>query len=193
MQPPRLDPLLYFPAIIIGGMLTLSGLAWLYEKTRKKIVHPRWGTLTYYGDHWVALVPYNNPSGSSVRWEVPGDRKGPDAEALERFEAMWARLPGLLDQIRPHAMVELEDCHDAVAGTRDEPGTRAVIERASSPGGLDKDWVLCGLAIYRGERGQSYWSLEFEVSWDPEHQRMAYLDMDGNFVLYDLSCTVVDL
>jgi hypothetical protein len=129
-----------------------------------------------------------------VRWEIPGSRQGPNEQELERFEALWARLPQLLDLIRPHAAVELEDCHDAVAGTRDEVLTRALMERvAQDRTSLDQDWVLCGVGIHEGERGKRYWTLEFDVTWDIEHQRMAYLDMEGGFVLYDLSCAVVEL
>lgn len=194
MRPHRLEPLLYFPVLIIGGMMTLGGLAWLYEKTRKRIEHPRLGTLTYYGDHWQALVP-RAPGKLSVRWEIPGNRKGPDQDDLARFEALWARLDTVLDSVRPQALIDLEDCFDAVTGTRDEADLQAVLERAASgaSGGLEQDWTLAGLGIYRGAGGQRYWTLEFDVTWDPEHQRMAYLDMDGSFVLYDLSCAVVDL
>ncbi len=193
MRTRRPEALLYFPAVIIGGMVTLGGLAWLYERTRKKIEHPRLGTLTFYGDHWEALIPHI-PGKLSVCWEVPGGRNGPDASELERFEAFWKRLPGILEQIRPRALEDLENCHDAAVGTRDEIQTRAILERvAAQASTFEQDWTLWTVAIHQGRHGERFWALEFEVSWDLEHKRTAYLEPDGKLIRYDLSCVVVDL
>jgi hypothetical protein len=190
----RPEALLYFPVLIIGGMITLGGLAWLYEKTRKKIVHPRFGNMIYYGESWTAVVPHYIPGRPAVRVEIPGTRKGPNEEELERFEALWQRMEELVQSVRPHALEDLEDAHDAVLGTRDEALTKSIAERtAGNPMQLDADWTLSAVSMYSGSRGKRYWCLEFEVSWDEEHQRTAYLDLDGQFLRYELSCAVVDL
>lgn len=190
----RPEALLYFPAMIIGGMCALGGLAWLYERTRKKVEHPRLGRLTFYGDHWVGTVPHYLAQNPPVRIEVPGTRKGPDEQDLERLEALWPKLGALICEIRPHAVEDLEDAHDAVQGTDLGELTRDVIERvATDPAQLDSDWTLSAVALQTGLRGQRHWCLEFEVSWDAEHQRSAYLDLDGRFLRYEMSCAVVDL
>jgi hypothetical protein len=194
MHQQRPEALLYFPVLIIGGMVTLGGLAWLYEKTRKKITHPRLGTMTFYGDNWAAMVAHYSPGQPTVRVEIPGTRGGPNDEDLASFEALWARMPQVVDSVRPYAIEDLEDAHDAVLGTKDEALTRAIVERiAGQPRLLDADWVLSGVGLHAGRQGSRHWCLEFAVSWDAEHQRSAYLDPDGGLLRYDLSCTVVDL
>ena len=176
-------------------MCALGGMAWVYEKTRRKIEHPVYGTLTFYGDHWAGLIPHFAPGESAVLFELPGDKKGPDPNALERFAALWARIPEVLEQVRPHAVEDLENAHDAVMGTREEASTREVVERiAADPNAFTKDWQLSSVCLRPSEGHQGrHWSLDFEVSWDPEHQRIAYLDLDGRLLRYDLSCAVVEL
>lgn len=188
--PLRLDALLYFPVLIVGGMCTLGGLAWLYEKTRKKIVHPRLGTMTRYDNGWVALLPHYTRGERSVRVELPGGKSGPDPEPLERFEALWSDVAQAVARVRPYALQALED-----DGNADENAEiQALMERSAGDlTRLDEDWILSGVSLYQGERGRQYWYLEFDVSWDVEHQRAAYLDLDGCFLRYDLSCSVVDL
>jgi hypothetical protein len=190
----RPEAWLYFPAVIIGGMCLLGGMAWAYEKTRRKIEHPVYGTLTFYGDHWAGLAPPLAPGSPSVRFEIPGGKKGPEEGAVERFTAFWSRMPEVVELVRPHAVVDLENAHDAVAGTRDETLTKDIIERISAdPASFDKDWTLSAVALRPGLRGGQHWTLEFEVGWDAEHQRAAYLDLDGRFLRYELSCAMVDL
>ena len=64
---------------------------------------------------------------------------------------------------------------------------------AADPKALDQDWKLGAVRIYEGQQGGRYWSLEFETSWDEEHQRTAYYDLEGKLLRYDLSVTVIDL
>lgn len=171
----------------------LGGLVWIYDKTRKRISHPRLGTLTYFGDHWEASVPHYRPGKPAVRVAIPGTAKGPDEQESERFEALWGRIPDLIETIRPHALRDLEDNHDSVIGTRDEGLTAGIVERvAANPRTLDEDWVLSAVAVHQGRRDR-FWAVEFQVSWDEEHQRTAYLDENGQVVCYDASCVVVDL
>ena len=193
MRARRPEALLYFPAIIIGGMLTLGSLVWVYDKTRKRITHPKLGTLTFYGDHWEAMVPNYRAGKPAVRVAIPGTRKGPGEEELARFDALWARISELVETIRPHALRDLEDNHDSLMGTRDEALTAGIVERvAGNSAALDEDWVLSAVAVHQGRRDR-FWALEFGVSWDEEHHRTAYLDGDGQVVGYDASCVVVDL
>jgi hypothetical protein len=175
-------------------MCLLGGLAWLYEKTRKRIQDPRFGTLIYYGESWMGLVPHYEASEPAVRFEVPGTRKGPEEGALERFAELWAGMPQLVESLRGPAIEDLEDAHDALVGTSDEALTRAVIERvAGQPKELSGDWKLACVALRTGLRGGRHWCLDFDVSWDGEHQRTAYLDLDRRLLRYDASCVVVDL
>ncbi len=193
MRPLRTEALLYFPAIIIGGMCTLGGLAWIYEKTRKKFVHPRLGPMTYYGDGWVVLLSRDG-SAQPVRVELPGDRKTPSESDIVAFEALWARIDEVVEAIRPRAVEDLEDAHDAVIGTSEEADLKAAVERAAEGAAtFAEDWVLSGIHQHKGREGQTFWCLIFEVSWDLEHQRVAYLEPDGRLRHYDLSCTVVNL
>ena len=193
MRARRPEALLYFPALIIGGALTLGGLVWLYDKTRKRIVHPKLGTLTFYGDHWEAMVPHYRPGKSAVRVEIPGTKTGPGQEELERFDTLWTRIAELVEGVRPHALRDLEDNHDAVIGTRNEGLTVKIVERvAANPTALDDDWVLTAVSVYPGRRDR-FWALEFGVNWDEEHGRTAYLNGEGQVVVYDASCVVVDL
>lgn len=193
MRTRRAEALLYFPAIIIGGMLTLGGLVWIYDKTRKRIVHPRLGTLTFFGDHWEGSTPHYRSGKPAVRVEIGGSRKGPSEEETERFEALWKRINELVEEIRPHALRDLEDNHDSLVGTRDEELTAGIVERvAANPLAFDDDWVLSAVAVHQG-REERFWALEFQVSWDAEHQRTAYVDGSGKVVGYDASCVVVDL
>lgn len=190
----RLDALLYFPAVIIAGMVTLGSLAWVYEKTRRKIVHPKWGTLTLEGDHWRFLVPHYRVGEPAVTVELSGDKTAPDGEELERFEALWGRVGELVEKARPLAIEDLQDAYDAVLGESFEAQLRPIVERvAADPLALDVDWKLTSISLYQGKGARRFWNLEFEPSWDEEHQRSAYFDLEGNFLLYDLSVTVVDL
>lgn len=194
MRPFRTEALLYFPAIIIGGMCALGGLVWVYEKTRKKVQHPRLGTMTFYDDGWVTTLQRDGGKGRPVRVELPGDRKHPQEDEVLRFEALWARIDEVVEALRPHAIEELEDAHDAVIGSSDEAPAKAALERAAK-GGTEfaQDWVLSAINQHEGRSGQPFWCLVFEVSWDEEHQRAAYLEADGAFRHYDLSSTVVNL
>lgn len=190
----RLDPLLYFPAVIMTGMVALGGLAWVYEKTRRKFVHPRWGTLTLEGDRWRFMVPHYRAGEPAVTVELLGGKTAPDEEEIERFEALWGRVADLVEKVRPLAIEDLHDAYDAVLGDSFETQLRPIVERvAADPSALDADWKLASIRVYQGSKGQKFWSLEFEPSWDEEHQRSAYFDLEDNVVLYDLSVAVVDL
>ena len=194
MNSRRMDPLFYFPAVIIGGMVTLGGLAWIYEKTRRKIEHPKWGTLVLDGDQWRFLVPHYRQGEPAVTVEIPGSRKAPDSEDLDRFEKLWPRVSDMVEAARDRAIEDLQDAYDAVLGEPFEAELRPIVERvAADPKALDNDWKLAAMRVYHGLRGDRYWNLEFEPSWDEEHQRTAYFDLEGNFLRYDLSVTVVDL
>ena len=194
MQLRRVDALLYFPAVIIGGMITLGGLAWVYEKTRRKVQHPKWGTLVLDGDQWRFLVPHFLEAEPAVTVEIPGGRKEPHAEDLERFEKVWPRMPEMVEAARVRAIEDLQDAYDAVLGESLEAELRPIVERvAADPKALDQDWKLGAVRIYEGQQGGRYWSLEFETSWDEEHQRTAYYDLEGKLLRYDLSVTVIDL
>ena len=194
MQNRRLEAILYFPAVIIGGMVTLGGLAWLYEKTRKKVQHPRWGLLTLDGANWRFLVPHYRPEESAISVEIPGTSKEPHAEALEQFTKLWDDISEIVELARPHAIEDLQDAYDAVLGEPLEATLRPIVELvASDPKALDTHWKLSSISVHQGQNEQQYWNLEFEPSWDEEHQRSAYFDMKGKFLRYDLSVTVIDL
>ena len=63
-------------------------------------------------------------------------------------------------------------------------------------GNLEGHWLLSEIALkdMQTDPGSEVprwcWNLEFEVSWDPEHGRTAYLDLDRELLYYDLSCVV---
>ncbi len=193
MQLRRLEAMLYFPAVIIGGMMTLGSLAWLYEKTRRKIQHPRWGVLTHDGDHWRFLVPHYRAGEPAVSVEIPGTRKEPDVADLEHFSKLWDKISEFVEQARSRAIEDLQDTYDAVLGEPFEATLRPIVELvAADPQSLDAHWKLSSVSIHQGRDSQRYWNLEFEPSWDEEHQRSAYFDLTGKLLSYDLSVTVID-
>lgn len=190
MRLSRTEALLYFPALIIGGMCSLIGLAWVYEKTRKKIQHPKLGAMTYYDNGWVVFVAHYNPKEGRVRVEIPGSKAGPEEPLVDNFERFWERIQETVATVRPHAIASLEDDYDAT----DDPLIQAILERTSqSHEHLDQDWQLSQVSLIQGRDQKYYWYLEFQVSWDEEHQRAAYLDLEGHFLRYEMSCSVVEL
>ena len=58
-----------WPIFLFVLLAVLGGLVWLYDKTRKRIVHPKLGTLTFYGDHWEAMVLHYKPGKPAVVYE----------------------------------------------------------------------------------------------------------------------------
>ena len=194
MQLRRLEAILYFPAVIIGGMITLGSLTWLYEKTRRKFQHPRWGLLTLDGEHWRFLVPHYRAGEPAVSVEIPGTRKEPNAADLELFNKLWDEVSEFVERARPHAIEDLQDSYDSVLGEPLEAELRPIVEQiAADPKSLDTHWKLSSISIHQGRDHQRYWNLEFEPSWDEEHQRSAYFDLTGKLHRYDLSVTVIDL
>ncbi len=189
----KMHPIFFLPLLIIGGMCLLSGLAWLYEKTRKKIDCVGLGTVTYSGENWSGLIPHFQTGEPAVRFEIPGGKSGPNPTDVDRLLQFWQTVSQQLDLIRPLAMVELEDCFDNVSGTRDEAPLAEILERtATDSKALDRDWSLCQVGLYEGSTRERYWALDFEVTWDVEHTRCAYLDLGGGLLGYDLSCVVVE-
>lgn len=188
-----MQPIFFLPVLIVGGMCLLGAMAWVYEKTRRKMICPGLGTVTYTGNGWSGLLPHFQADQAAVRFEIPGKKTGPDPLDVDRFLQFWPKVPQQLDLIRPLATVELEDCYDSVSGTREEASLGEILERtATDPKAFDKDWALCQVGLYEGSTQDRYWALDFEVSWDAEHTRCAYLDLDGHLLGYDLSCVVVE-
>lgn len=183
------------PLIVVGGgfglLLTACGIAWVYEKTRKKIEHPSLGTLTFQGDSWIGLRAHFRQGQPAIRFELPGDKDGPEFQSVDRFEQLWASLEKTLAKIRPAALEEFDEIKDCC----DDPDHLELVadiekHRLDNPEEFDKHWILSEIGLLAGSR--PYWDLEFEVAWDIEHSRSACLDLDGRLLIYTLSCALGD-
>lgn len=187
---------LLVPLYIVGGgfglLMTACAAAWVYEKTRRRLEHPVLGCLTHRGDSWTGLRHYRK-NEAAIRFELPGDKNGPDQKAVERFELLWASLEESLSTVRPHAIAEYEQIKECY----EESEHRALVDEISaalqsSGPAFDKYWSLAEVGLREEPKGKLYWQLDFEVAWDIEHSRAAYLDLDGQVLTYNLSCAVVD-
>lgn len=190
------------PLYIIGTgiciFLAVGLIAWIYDKTRRRIVHPSLGELTYAGDKWWGSRPHFRDGLPAVRLELPGGKPGPDSEAVEKFEALWKERDRYLEAAVGHALEDL----DNVAADLPPEEQREVLgceyseELEITTAHLEKTWVLSEIALRDLQPDDSStvpkwcWVLEFAVAWDDEHSRTAHFDLEGNLLSYDLSCTV---
>ena len=169
----------------VSGFALLCLGAFVYEKTRKKVQHPKLGTLVYDWGSWSGMIAHYKPGEVAVRIELPGSKKGPDLEACEGFLRFWEGVEARVADARELAVEEFLEIRDAYD---DEPESDSIeqILQASTDEAFEEYWCLVGAcsssdATYR-------WSLEFEVAWDPEHTRSAYFDSSGELKGYALSC-----
>ena len=181
---------LWVPLSLFGGglllLLSLGALAWLYEKTRRRIHHDQLGDLTAYGHDWTGLRVHIHSGEPALRFRLPGDKQGPSPATVAQFEQLWSHLEDILERIRPAAWSEYEQIRECL----DSPEDRKLVGEIDSD--FSRHWWLREIALLRGSQKRLYWSLDFEVAWDPEHSRTAYLDLEEKLLHYDLSCAVID-
>jgi hypothetical protein len=173
----------------VGGVALLCVAAWVYEKTRRHIDHPELGKLTHQWDCWRGLRPHYNIELPAVAFELPGDKTGPSAQDCVQFLQFWSNLPKTVALVRSHAIEEfreIQECYE------DEPDATLVEEIGSrlenDEASFDTDWQLAQVSKAPNSSSQVGWTLDFEVSWDIEHTRTAYLDEAGELLAYNLTC-----
>lgn len=186
--------------VLIGVSIAAAAglIAWVYDKTRRRIRHPLLGELTYTGHSWWGLRPHFQPDLPAVRFELPGGKSGPDNEAVDRLEQLWKERDTVLERIEPHAIAEMRDCLEAIEPSETEEffgfsyQDGMPLERRH----LEQNWILSEISLRDAETDDQAtapkwcWTLEFEVGWDEEHPRAAHLDLDGTVLAYDLACAV---
>lgn len=184
------DAVTWLVGMGMAGLGLLGAAAWLYEKTRKKIQHPSLGTLTFRSGSWTGLLSHYQAEQPAIRFELPGDKSGPSAAELDRFLDFWKNIESTVDTIREQAILKFEEIADAYEESEEAELVSEIQEKLDSdPKSFDQYWVL--VEIYREVSKIAPtvgWVLEFEVSWDVEHNRSAYLSVDGQLLNYDLSC-----
>lgn len=187
---------LYVVGTGAGIVLMTAAIAWVYEKTRKRLEHPSLGQIIYSHGHWSGLRKHFSPDEPAIRFELPGDREGPEPEAVEKFEGLWSEMPSILDSIRPAATAEYADIKD----TDDSKEHRELVAEIAqamefSSESFDKYWQLSEIALKEGQHSENedgwLWCLEFEVAWDVEHTRSAHLNLNKELVEYNLSCAML--
>ena len=170
----------------VGGFAVLCGVAFIYEKSRKKVDHPELGRLTYDWGSWSGTLPHYRNEGPAVRFHIPGKKTGPTTQECEELLAFWKTLENKVVEARNSAIQEFLDIEEAYEGTPEEELVAEIAEDISDPTAFDSHWTLAGVA--RSESGPYQWSLEFDVAWDPEHTRSAYFDSEGALFAYGLTC-----
>jgi hypothetical protein len=164
--------------------------AWVYEKTRKKIQHPKLGPLVYDWGTWSGLIVHYKPGEPGVRFELPGPKSGPvlaDSEALLEF---WSGIQVRVQEARCPAWEEFQELAEDYGEEGDaeaELFQEIQEDCLSDESAFENHWWLVSLALSSDDCAYT-WCLEFEVSWDPEHTRSAYFDSDANLQDYALSC-----
>lgn len=185
---------IYVVGVAVALLIAVSGIAWLYEKTRPKMNHPSLGELSFFGGFWNGL---RNFRSNAIRLSLPGEKSGPGDDTVTKFEGLWSRLDTLLETVKSNAVEEFRDC----VGSLDEEERKlleAEVERdlGDVERNFQEHWTLVGVRLEDLQEDETsdiprwYWMLEFEVSWDPEHTRTAYLNLDGELIYYDLTCVV---
>ncbi|MCA9779182.1 MAG: hypothetical protein KC800_20780 [Candidatus Eremiobacteraeota bacterium] len=172
-------------SVAVGGFALLCGVAFVYEKSRKKIEHPELGRLTYDWGSWSGTLPHYQGE-SVVRFEFPGKKAGPTAEQCEELLSFWKSLKAKVGEAHEAALEEFLDIKDAYEDTPEASLVAQIEEDGQDPSAFEKHWVLVG--VNRVEDSPYLWSLEFEVAWDPEHTRSAYFDSEGALYGYGLTC-----
>ena len=170
----------------VGGFALLCGVAFIYEKSRKKLDHPELGRLTYDWGSWSGTLPHYKNEGPAVRFDIPGKKAGPTAQECEELLAFYKSVKDRIGAARESAIQESLDIEEAYEGTPEEELVARIAEEISDPTAFDSYWTLAGVA--RSDSGPYLWSLEFDVAWDPEHTRSAYYDSEGDFFAYGLTC-----
>ena len=165
----------------------MCALAWLYEKTRRRIHHDRLGDLTGYCGDWVGMRASFQPAEPALRFRLPGNKQGPAPATVDQFEQLWSHLEAILERIWPAAWSEYQQLRESYL---DSPDDQKLVSEIDAD--FSKHWWLREIALLRGSQNRLYWSLDFEVAWDPEHSRTAYLDLEENLLRYALSCAVID-
>jgi uncharacterized protein DUF6985 len=169
----------------VSGFALLCLGGWIYEKARKKILHPKLGPLVYDWGTWSGLMAHYNSGEASVRFELPGSKEGPSPEQCEEFLKFWDGIQGRVAEAREMAVEEFLELRDAYDEDEESDFLNQIVQ-ACSDDTFEKHWSLVGVSRSLNE---SYvWSLEFEVAWDPEHTRSAYFDSTGRLKGYALSC-----
>lgn len=185
---------LYVVGSGLGILLMTSAVAWIYEKTRRRLEHPVLGQLVFNGESWQGLRPHHKAGGVAVRIELPGDKSGPDSEAVERFLKLWSAIEPTLANLLPVALDEFAELWSEL-----DEKSRAELNAEMgqdlgdriSPEAFTALWSLSSVTLQdesQDETPRWQWSLEFDVAWDIEHTRVAFLDLDHGLVNYGLSC-----
>ena len=182
--------LIWLWGIGLGGLGVLSAAAWVYEKTRKKIEHPNLGVLVYGSGSWSGLLPHFKTGQPAVRFELPGDKEGPNAQEIDRFQDFWKNMESTVSSLRDSAIAEFEEISEAYEDSEEAELVENIQKKLSlDAASFDEYWIL--IEVYRevSELAPSVgWVLEFEVAWDVEHSRAAYLSVDGQLLAYNLTC-----
>lgn len=188
---------LYVIVACIGVLLMVSIIAWIYDKTRKRVEHPTLGLLTFADDSWTGLKEHYRNGEQALRIVIPGNRHGPDSQAVEQLEKVWQHLASLVASVRPVAWEEYLDVKDCSEEKEHVALVQRIAEETEKKAeSFDDFWTLSQIELREepcGDEDQDLcwvWSLEFEVAWDIEHSRCAFLDLEQHLLAYDLACAI---
>lgn len=147
-------------------LLLLGGCRWAYVKSRRGLEHPQLGSLELDDGLWSGCKKFK---GNLVRIELPGDKEGPFQDGIELLEQLWSQLDGVLKRVEP---IVIEDFGD----NRDDESDQT-----------ECTWALTEVHLEPvDEEEEPCWRLEFDVAWDEEHSRAAYLDtQECQLLAYD--------
>jgi hypothetical protein len=180
------EAITWLVSVGVGGFALLCGVAFIYEKSRKKIEHPELGRLTYDWGSWSGLFPHYKGEGPAVRFQIPGKKAGPTAQACEELLGFYKSVEDRVGEARESAIQEFLDIEEAYQESPERELVARIADELTDPTAFDSYWRLAGVA--RSDSGPYLWSLEFDVAWDPEHTRSAYYDSEGALFAYGLTC-----
>jgi len=183
------DPVSWLISSAVGGVVALCAVAWLYDKTRRRVDHPELGELIYHWGCWRGLRPHYDPNLAAVSLEIPGNRAGPNAEDCDRVVKFWDSISETVSGLRAVAIEEfrdLEEDGECEAGDASIEEISAGLQ--SDEASFDRYWQLSQVSRIAKVSSPIRWTLDFEVVWDIEHTRTAFLDDSGNLLAYNLTC-----
>lgn len=189
IHPQNSEAVTWLVTSAVAGVALLFGAAWISEKTRRKAEHPKLGKLAYSWGSWSGEMPHYRPDEAPIKFELPGPKSAPDPMVCETFLEFWNKVQEKVSQIRPLAIEEFRELFDE---EYDHPEANLLESVQSSLDAneeqFEEHWVLHQLSLSEESDSLVNWTMEFEVSWDEEHSRSAYLDSDGEILSYNLSC-----
>ena len=161
----------YVVGIVISILVAVSVIAWVYDKTRPRIEHEKLGKIYRSGGYWNGLRAYK---GSAVRFSLPGEKSGPGDDAVEKFEELWSRLDETLEGVREEAKEEFQSLMECLT-EEERLSLQAEVEKdlGGVEANFDEHWLLVQISLEDLQQDESsdiprwFWTLEFEVSWDP--------------------------